>query len=388
MFFVILFSFLFVIFFMHYAVYCFLRHAFSVENKKIRIILGFVLFLFSVSFILSAVLAHKWENILTRFFYNFSTTWYGLLINLLLFIFIYWIGILIFKYLKKNINKKIFGKTTIVLGLLFSIYGVYNACSPNIKEVSVKIDSLPEEWRGKRIVQLSDVHLGRSLGSSFLKKVVKKVNSVNAEIVVITGDLFDGMDGYLSSFVDDLNKIKSNKGIYYITGNHETYLGLKEVFATLEKTDFIILKDDVVNVDSLQIIGVSYPDNNGKDIKKIIESDEDFNLDSFSILLYHSPINLYVPKTSNNNWHRNIYWTPDVSFSVARELGVDLQLSGHTHRGQMFPFNFMTKAIFGGYDYGLHQVDDFYVYITSGTGIWGPPMRTSSDSEIVVITLE
>src|SRR3989339_535356 len=309
---IVLFVILFIIFVFHFLVYYFLIHAFSIENRKIRLTLCFVLFLLSVSFIASAVIAHKWENFLTQGFYNISALWYGLLINLLLVILFYWFFILIFLHLTASVRvgvyKKIIGKALIILALLYTVYGIYNAFFPNIKEINVNIKNLPIEWQGKRIVHLSDIHLGRTLGKNFLERIAEKVNNINPEIVLITGDLFDGMDGRLSSFVDLLNQIKSKKGTYY--------------------------------------------------------------------------------ETSSGDWHRNIYWTPDVSFSVARNLGADLQLSGHTHRGQIFPFNFITHYIYGGYDYGLHQIEDFAIYITSGTGVWGPPVRTGGDSEIVVITLE
>src|SRR3989339_311515 len=351
---IVLFVILFIIFVFHFLVYYFLIHAFSIENRKIRLTLCFVLFLLSVSFIASAVIAHKWENFLTQGFYNISALWYGLLINLLLVILFYWFFILIFLHLTASVRvgvyKKIIGKALIILALLYTVYGIYNAFFPNIKEINV--------------------------------------NNKNLEIVLITGDLFDGMDGRLSSFVDLLNQIKSKKGTYYVTGNHETYLGLEEVFAILAKTNINVLNDRVVNVDGLQIIGISYPGNGGKDAQNIIKNDENFSLEKPSILLYHSPTNLFSFETSSGDWHRNIYWTPDVSFSVARNLGADLQLSGHTHRGQIFPFNFITHYIYGGYDYGLHQIEDFAIYITSGTGVWGPPVRTGGDSEIVVITLE
>ncbi|OGF24853.1 hypothetical protein A2331_04905 [Candidatus Falkowbacteria bacterium RIFOXYB2_FULL_34_18] len=389
---IVLFVILFIIFVFHFLVYYFLIHAFSIENRKIRLTLCFVLFLLSVSFIASAVIAHKWENFLTQGFYNISALWYGLLINLLLVILFYWFFILIFLHLTASVRvgvyKKIIGKALIILALLYTVYGIYNAFFPNIKEINVNIKNLPIEWQGKRIVHLSDIHLGRTLGKNFLERIAEKVNNINPEIVLITGDLFDGMDGRLSSFVDLLNQIKSKKGTYYVTGNHETYLGLEEVFAILAKTNINVLNDRVVNVDGLQIIGISYPGNGGKDAQNIIKNDENFSLEKPSILLYHSPTNLFSFETSSGDWHRNIYWTPDVSFSVARNLGADLQLSGHTHRGQIFPFNFITHYIYGGYDYGLHQIEDFAIYITSGTGVWGPPVRTGGDSEIVVITLE
>jgi len=117
----------------------------------------------------------------------------------------------------------------------------------------------------------------------------------------------------------------------------------------------------------LQIVGLSYPERlESKDLKQAINKLNNFNSASSSILLYHSPVQV----------------------EAARQAGINLMLSGHTHKGQIFPLGFITKLIYRGYDYGLKQLGDFSIYTSSGVGVWGPFMRTSGFSEIVVITLK
>ena len=115
-------------------------------------------------------------------------------------------------------------------------------------------------WQGKKLVQLSDVHLGRVLGADFLSRVVDKVNAQNPAMVLITGDLFDGADGNLEELVAPLNRLVAPQGIYFVTGNHETYLGVQRSCAALRETPVRVLTDERVVVDGLQVIGISYPE--------------------------------------------------------------------------------------------------------------------------------
>ncbi|MFH0856693.1 MAG: hypothetical protein V1860_02235 [bacterium] len=153
--------------------------------------------------------------------------------------------------------------------------------------------------------------------------------------------------------------------IFYVIGNHETYLGVEKAFQVLKETNVTALDDKMVEINGLQILGISYAQDAAKDFKKIAAR-ENYNPDKPCILLYHSPTHL----------------------KEARELGFDLQLSGHTHLGQLFPFSFITKLIYGAYDYGLHEIGDFSIYTTNGAGTWGPPMRTGNRPEIAVFKLE
>jgi uncharacterized protein len=251
---------------------------------------------------------------------------------------------------------------------VYSIYGVWNALHPRLKYITVTIPNLPEQWKGKKIVQVSDTHLGHLYGVDFAEKVAMMVDSVEPDIVAITGDIFDGMDASLDNFAKPLSDIKAKKGIFYITGNHETYLGAEKVARSLKKTDIRLLNDEVVDVDGLKVVGILYPDRSGtnKDVPAILEKlKKDFSGQP-TIFLFHSPT--YIKE--------------------AKRAGVNLQLSGHTHRGQLFPLNAITHLVYGRYHNGLHTGGSYSIYTTNGTGTWGPLMRTGHRPEIVVITLQ
>jgi uncharacterized protein len=351
----------------HYFLYFSIIRFFSVTDTSAKIVLIGILFSLAISFILSSTLAHWRDNVLTREFYFISGFWLGLLTNLVLLFAIAWLGIWLFHLLDKDPDLPITGGIFIFLAITFSIYGTWNALHPQIKSISVTIPGLSDEWHGKKIVQLSDLHLGHIYRQKFMQSAVKKINAENPEMIVITGDLFDGMDGSIDSLVKPLDEARPSKGIYFITGNHETYLGIDKALSALSKTKVTTLKDQVVDIDGLKLIGINYPaQGEKKDIVAMIQSLQPSYLGQPNILLYHSPVEIAKIST----------------------LGINLELCGHTHKGQLIPFGFITSLIYKGYDHGLFPMGDYTLYVTNGTGTWGPTMRTGNTPEIVSITLE
>jgi hypothetical protein len=370
----------------HWLIYNFFVRSFSVDSRHGKNILRLIFFLLPIGFIFSSILARWRDVLLTKILYFIFSLWLGVLINFLLVIGAIWIITGVIEARGKKINRFIAGITVLVFVILFSGYGVVNAFFPTVKRITVSVNDLPVNWQGKTIVQISDLHLGEILGKTFLERVLNKVNNLHPEAIVITGDLFDGMDGNLDSFVKSLNDFKAPKGVYYVTGNHDIYVGAEEVLTTLKKTKINVLDNKISEIDGLQFIGISYPGYNPSKSEKNIM--DDYDREKPAILLYHAPVDIFSDQVSNNISHKDIYLSPNTDFTAAKNLGIDLQLSGHTHNGQIFPFNLITKLIYNGYSYGLYQDGKFSLYTTSGTGVWGPTMRTGSRSEIVLITLE
>jgi len=351
----------------HLVLYLSIVNFFSIENFVYKNILFYVLAFLAVSYILASIIARWNDNILTRAYYFISGTWLGFLTNFVLASILIWLIIWISGWLNFNADPKILGWIFFSLAGLFSIYGVWNAMCPQIKNITVTIPNLPAEWKGKKIVQLSDMHIGHVYRTNFVKDIVAKVNSIRPEMVLFTGDLYDGMDGDLDTPTKYLDDIRTVRGMYYITGNHETYLGVNLVFAALQKTKINILKDQVIDVGGLKIIGIDYPlQGEKKDLGKVIQSLEKDFQGKPNILMYHSPTNI----------------------DQFKNAGVNLQLSGHTHLGQIWPFRYVTDIVYKGYDYGLFKMGDYTLYTTNGVGTWGPAMRTGNTPEIVVVTLQ
>ncbi|MDD2758164.1 MAG: metallophosphoesterase [Patescibacteria group bacterium] len=355
-----------VLFASHFFVYYSLGHFFKVVSPNVSTALAISIALLATSFILASLLAHWRENIATRAFYFISGVWLGLLVNLLVAFLLSWAVFGAGKLFGFAANLSIIGVVAIILASLYAIWGVWNAFHPEIKRIEVKINNLPVTWQGKTVVQISDIHLGHVFGQKFLQKIVDQINEVKPEAVFITGDLFDGMDGRLDMHVQPLDALAAPAGVYFVTGNHETYFGVDKAKEILSKTKARILSDEVVDINGLQVVGLNYADRlEQRDLVGVIRSIPNYNAGLPAVLLYHSPIQI----------------------KKIKEAGIDLQLAGHTHRGQMFPFGWVTKMIFGGHDYGLYQEDDYSLYTTSGVGTWGPTLRTGNRPEIVVVTL-
>jgi len=373
---------------LHLLLYLSVVRFFEVSSMTGRAVLAAVLLVLSFTFFSSIILVRSYDSLLTDLFYAVSALWAGVLVNLLLACAFGW-GLLLISWLAGyRLRMPVIAVALFAVAAVYSAYGVWSAFHPVIKRVEVSVKGLPAQWKGKTVVQISDLHLGVINRSAFLNRVVDLVNSVEPEAVFITGDLFDGMDGDLETFVGPLNRLRAKKGVFFVTGNHENYLGLERALVTLAKTRVHVLDDTLVRIDGLQIIGVSYPRPGLKrDVAKLIRSQSGFSKDLPSILLYHLPSG--IDKTSENATEQRVrtYFSPRIDFSAAIGLGAGLQLSGHTHGGQIFPLGYLTARLYKGYDYGLHTIGDFSIYTTSGTGTWGPPMRTAKSCEIVALRL-
>lgn len=351
----------------HFFVYYSIVNFFKIISYKSKLILALILILLPMFFFAASIAAHLRETLFTRIFYFSSSLWFGILTELVVGFALGWLVIGIVKFAGYNANTKILGLAIIAAVLIYVSYGIFSVFNPQVKYINVKIKNLPDAWKGKAAVQISDVHLGHILTADFLHGIVGKINELNPEIIFITGDLFDGMDGDLTGVAKPLENIKAPWGMFYVTGNHETYLGVEKAFAAVKDTGIKILDDEKTDIEGMQIIGISYPERGeSKNISDAVKAIHGFNPNNPSILLYHSPVQIDSIKAT----------------------GINFELSGHTHEGQIFPLRLVTWLIYKGYDYGLHTDGDFSIYTSSGVGVWGPTMRTAATPEIVVIKFE
>jgi predicted MPP superfamily phosphohydrolase len=168
----------------------------------------------------------------------------------------------------------------------------------------------------------------------------------------------------LDKGVEPFSKISVPYGIYFITGNHEEFYDNSPYLQAVRRAGIRVLYNEKIDLDGLQILGVDYRDSKREEDFRTILQKIGIDRHKPSILLKHAPLHLHV----------------------AKEQGISLQLSGHTHQGQVFLFRFITSKVYQGYDYGLKWFGDLIVYTSSGAGTWGPPMRLDTKPEIVVIT--
>ncbi len=338
---------------------------FGLATITAKIIVASAMVALFASAIISSLLIHKIDNIITRWYYILSGFGVGLLVNFLLVAAFIFILKYVLAYAGHPLLAWQISALTITLTVLLTLYGLFGAFFPRVKEYEIRIKDLPLAWQGKEIVQISDVHLGPVYRKHYFARIMDKINDLNPEAVFITGDLFDGMESDFSWMNTPFAKLRAPKGVYYSFGNHDLYLGFNRVHELLKSNPVTILDNKLELVDGLQIIGINYSFNQDFDLYETILEAVGYNEKHPSLLLFHEPKNI----------------------ELAAKAGIDLQLSGHTHRGQLFPFNFLARLSYKGNVYGLYQKDTFSLIVNGGLGTWGPPLRTSSRSEIVKIKL-
>ena len=258
------------------------------------------------------------------------------------------------------------------LAILFSfavvIYGYFEALHIRTEHVTVKTSKIPEKIGRFRVVQISDVHLGLIVGKSRLKRILRKVKDARPDILVSTGDLVDGQMDDLEMLTDMFQNIPTQYGKFAITGNHEFYAGLDRALAVTEKAGFTILRGEGLTVsDLINVAGVDdparkrYVPDRAVSEKALLEK---MPKEKFTLFLKHQPV------------------------ISSESLGMfDLQLSGHTHKGQIFPFNLVTKLYYPMHT-GLSKVNgNALLYVSRGSGTWGPPVRFLSPPEVTVIDI-
>src|SRR6266480_2260049 len=328
----------------------------------IKLVLGFL----SVSFIAASLLAFRYTNAALRGFYRAAAVWLGLLSFLFVATAFSWIifGVAQLAGLSVNFHRMVellFGAAVVA-----ALYGVFNASWTRITRTTVRLANLPEAWRGRKAALISDVHLGHVRNGSFLRRMVAKILREEPDAIFIAGDLYDGTAIDAGRAAEPLNKLTAPGGVDFVAGNHEQFGDDSKYLKAIEAAGVRVLNNEKVEVDGLQIVGISY--GNATQHGHLASVLDSFRLDRdrASILLTHAPD---YPE-------------------IAEAAGVSLQLSGHTHVGQFIPWSWMARRIYRQFVYGLGRIGKMQVFTSSGAGTWGPPLRLGSNPEIVVLQFE
>jgi predicted MPP superfamily phosphohydrolase len=270
-------------------------------------------------------------------------------------------------FLSQGVSLGLLGASGGIAGLGFLEVG----SGPKVKEITVPVEGLPSELNGLRIAQISDLHVGPTIRKEYVQNVVSKVLSLNADLIAVTGDLADGTPTHLESHLLPLANLKAPLGTYYVTGNHEYYWGADQWLKKVTQLGFtpLINENKVVTTRGRKILIGGVTDTSSHQFipshqsspRKAAETKEDC---SFKVLLAHRP---------------------DSCFAAVSE-GFHLQLSGHTHAGQFFPWNLLVRLAHKYYQ-GLNRHENMWVYVNAGTGYWGPPHRFAVPAEVTLIRL-
>ena len=339
--------------------------AFELATLSQLIALGLTLGALSAGFIGMIILGSYYYNWFTRTVYTLLAVWMGTFGNLFFASVAFGLVVSIASLFGVAIPYQVVGTGIVTAALLVSAYGVWHAKQIRAARYRVALPNLPPEWKNKKALWISDLHLGQLHGPNFAAKVARAVNAQKPDIIFIGGDLYDGTgapDPY--DLVKPLEALNAPWGVFYITGNHEEFGDNSGFIHSASAVGMRVLMDELVTIHGLNIIGVDYAHANDPARFKEILSALEFEQHIPSILLKHEPNNL----------------------QIAEEAGVSLQISGHTHYGQQWPFGLIAQLSYKGYAYGLKNFKNMQMLTSSGIGTWGPPLRIGSDAEMVVIT--
>jgi len=350
----------------HYFLYASGRFFWGQPELPHAVALQIALAISSVSFIAASFLAHEFFNPLVRWIYTLAAAWLGFLNFLILGACACWIAYGAPLLFGVHLERRTLGGVFLGLALLAGICAIINALWIRVVRVAVTLPNLPDAWRGRTAAVVSDLHLGHVRNSGFLRRIVRKLSALRPDVLFIPGDLFDGTAVDVPRLAKPWAEFSAPLGSYFISGNHEQFTNPSKYLDAVRQSGIRVLENEKILLDGLQIVGVHYRDSTNVERFRSILRRQALDRNVASILLVHNPNRL----------------------PVASEAGISLQISGHTHRGQFFPWTKVVSRLYGPYAYGLHHFGELMVYTSCGAGTWGPPMRLGSNPEIVLIHFE
>jgi predicted MPP superfamily phosphohydrolase len=344
--------------------------------------------LLSISFVGASLCAWYSHHPLVRAGYTFAAVWLGLASNFLWASVLYWIAYGLSRLTGLNWPPRYIADVFFGVAALTAVYGIANAAKIRITRINVTLPNLPGQWRGRIAALVSDMHLGHVRNGRFIRRLVGKLSELRPDVIFLAGDLYDGTSANFQKLAEPWRRVTSpatngahspsgtngnrsngavaGLGVYYIAGNHEEFYSRAEYHEPLVAAGVRELNNQKIEVDGLQVLGVHYRDAAYPERYRQILRSAAIDAGRASVLLLHAPVNLHV----------------------AEDEGVSLQLSGHTHGGQFFPYTWIAGRIWGKFIHGLTRVGSLQVYTNYGAGTWGPPLRVGTFPEIVLIRFE
>ena len=344
-------------------VYIFIKgkRALKAQPKSVKII-AMILFFVCALGIVPSMMLHGRELPfgLTRFFSDLTTDWMIFVLYMTLLLLVTEIPLFFHKRLKKSFL------ICFVLTICIMLGGYIHYMHPGTKVMNIVINkqvASAKKWM--KVVAVSDLHLGYATDVKMLQRYVTMINNEKPDLILIGGDLVDRSVAplYEEPFAATLNQLKARYGIFMVPGNHDYYANVDSCSQFVRQTSIVMLRDSVVTLrNGFQIVGRDDRSNSNR-----------------------LPLETLMKRTKSS---RPIFLLDHQPYELRKsgQLGVDLEFCGHTHNGQVWPFNLVEKLIFE-LPYGYRQYGRTQVYVSSGLSLWGPPMRIGTQSEMLVFNL-
>ncbi len=325
-----------------------------------------ILSLLTLSFIITTILGRRYSNLWLRLAYRISAIWLGILNYSFFAAVAAWIFSAAATLLSFHVEPKWIAVLFFGGAMAASLYGLCNAAWIRVTPVTVKLPNLAEHWRGRSVALVTDLHLGNIRGAGLVRRVTAKLRQLPAEAVFISGDMFDGSKADLDALLEPWKKFSAASGIYFVTGNHEEFTDPSQYLDAIQRAGIQVLNNEKMEINGLQIVGVQDGALHDPDAFRAILQRAGLDRNRASILLAHQPLNLAIPE----------------------EAAISLQLSGHTHGGQFWPWTRVAARVHGRFNHGLNPFGKLLVLTSNGVGTWGAPLRVGTRSEIILIRLE
>ena len=277
-----------------------------------------------------------------------------------------------------DLEKRAFLQKSLSIGILSFIgpttaYGFYSARKgPSVIHQTIFLDELPDSFENFTIAQISDLHVGPTIKKPYVEKVLNQISIINPDLIAVTGDMVDGSIDYLKKDLEPLSQMVAKHGTFFVTGNHEYYSGADRWLDETNRMGFtnLVNENKLITINEQNIVLAGVTDYRAHQIIPSHKSNPESALkgmknEKVKILLAHQPSSIFK----------------------ANEAGYDFQISGHTHGGQFWPFTYPTKKA-NPYLSGLHNHNGTQIYVNSGTGYWGPPLRLGVPAEITLFKLK
>jgi uncharacterized protein len=363
----------------------------------------------SVSFVSASLRGWHSFRPLVRIWYTLAAAWLGFASYFL------WASVLCWLLYGASAVFRLGWTPVLIADCLFGaaalagLYGLINANLLRVTRITVALPGLPPQWRGRTALLVSDLHLGHIRNKRFVRRVLRRTRDLQPNVVFVAGDLYDGTAGDFEKLAEPWAEFISSSpaavpeaelvaqpaaeavaashnpnpastatgpfhenseqaffGVYYITGNHEEFYSHAEYLAPLTRAGVRLLDNEKVELQGLQLVGVHYRDAIEPESYRAVLRRAAIDRHRASILLLHAPVKL----------------------AIAEEEGISLQLSGHTHGGQFFPYTWIAGRVWGRFIHGLQRLGNLQVYTSYGAGTWGPPLRVATRPEMVLISFE
>ena len=344
------------------------------KSTYIKITYSLVFFVFFASFPIMMLGRNVFPIETQKIFYFIGTTWLAVMVYIMLLFLLSDLLFFLnkkFCFIKKEIAPLLLRRFQVISGyiivFILLIIGYQNFTNPIIVEKDIYIDKPGTHYKELKIVGFSDIHLGITIDKAKLKKYVRLINEQNPDMIIIAGDMIDNNIRPLmeEKMYEEINNLQAPLGVYFCLGNHEYLSGIDNSLKFFDRTTgMTVLRDQAIHIhDSFWVIGRDDRFNsNRKELKDLVAQT---NPEQPLFLLNHQPFHL----------------------EEAEENGIDLQFSGHTHRGQLWPGNYIVDMIYE-VGYGYKKKGNTHIYVSSGLALWGPEFRIGTQSEIVVFNVK